>query len=250
MWKIITAALIATLTTHTFSQTNIEKVVPLSNANKLELDFVWPDLVTIKGWDSNEIKLEGMVNINNGLNDEAFKLRVQESGNSIKVSSYIENHDRLPKRIVIKKDGQIHFFNTDSRNDPEVRKYLRENGSNFDYMSHGVLKEIQLVIYVPSSIALDAYCKYGLIEFQYITGALSASSKYGGIDISVGSLDKKLKAGTRFGEKYSDLSENFSSISFGDQPGEWDWISYGVSKSEGDQEIQSEFGNIYIRKKP
>lgn len=248
MLRIITAILLTVWTNTAFTQTSITKAVPLNNIGKIELDFTWPELITIQGWDKNEIKIEGSVAINQGQNDEAFKLKVQESDGSLKISSYIENHDRLPKKILIRKNGEEHFFNTDDKNAPEIVKYREENGSSFDYMSHGVIKDISLTIYVPTSILLDAYCEYGLIELRNLSGELSAASKYGGIDISVNTLDKKLKVGTRFGEKYSNLSQDLTSITFGDHPGEWDWISYGTSKNSEIQELQSEFGNIYIRK--
>ena len=72
-------------------------------------------------------------------------------------------------------------------------------------------------------------------------------SKFGGIDVST-TGNQTIKAGTKFGEKYTNLEYPVKSISAGNHPGKWDWVLLGTTKASKEHELKSDFGNIYIRK--
>lgn len=226
-------------------QTKIEKVESVKEGQTIVMDFTWPELITVKTWDKNEVKLIATVSINNGQNDDAFELEVEQTSTGISISSLVKNMDDLPKKIMIKHGGQEYFFDTDDRNSVEIRAFEKENGK-VKYTNFGVIMDITLEIYVPNNVILDAYCKFGLIEVIGFSGAMKINSKFGGVDVTTGNKGT-LKAGTKFGEKYTDLNKPTTTISFGDHPGKWDWVSFNLNNDEVQQEVKSEFGNVYIR---
>lgn len=230
-------------------QTKIDKTIATKSGQNVSLDFTWPELIQVSSWDKNEIKVEALVSINQGQNDDAFKLEVDNVAGSIRVKSDIRGFEGLPKKIMIRAGGEEYFFNTDDRNSPEVVRFLDEKGSNgYEYMNHGVIMDIKIVVYVPSNINLDIYSKYGLVEVNGYSGKLQVQSKFGGVDVKVPLAKNTIKAGTKFGKKYTDLDQKFATLEYGDHPGKWDWVSCDINGGGVLQELKSEFGNIYIRK--
>jgi hypothetical protein len=249
MKYIISLIILAGVGNFALCQTKINKTIATKSGQNVSLDFTWPELIQVSSWEKNEIKIEAQVTINRGQNDDAFKLEVDEAAGSIRVKSEIENFEDLPKKIMIRSGGQEYFFNTDDRNSPEVVKFLDDKGSNgYEFMNHGVIMDIKLVVYVPSNINLDIYSKYGMVEIMKYSGKLQVHSKFGGVDIKVPGAKNTIKAGTKFGRKYTDLDQKFASLEFGDHPGKWDWVSCDINGGGALQELKSEFGNIYIRK--
>ena len=148
-----------------YSQTKIEKVVPIKQGKNVNFDFTWPELITFKTWTGNEVKLVASVEINKGQNDDAFKFTVEEVANEVHIATFIENYKDIPRKIVIRKVGQEYFFNTDDTNSAEIRKFKEENGEGgYDYINHGVIMDITLEVWVPNNISIDVYSKFGMIE--------------------------------------------------------------------------------------
>jgi hypothetical protein len=247
--KSIIGLLIVICTWHiSYGQTKIEKIVPVKEGQNINFDFTWPELITFKTWTGTEVKLVATVEINKGQNDNAFKFKVDQSSSETHIASFIENFKSLPRKIVIRKGGQEYFFNTDDTNSPEIRKFKEENGEGgYDYINHGVIMDITLEVWVPNNISIDVYSKYGMIEVLGFTGNMKVHSKFGGIDVST-TGNQPIKAGTKFGEKYTNLEYPIRSISVGNHPGKWDWVQLGATKSSKKHELKSDFGNIYIRK--
>ena len=67
-----------------------------------------------------------------------------------------------------------------------------------------------------------------------------------GVDVTSGKKGT-LKAGTKFGQKYTNLNATVTTISVGDHPGKWDWVAFKLNGDGTEQEVKSEFGNVYIR---
>ncbi len=230
------------------AQSKVEKVIPVGAGQSIAMEFTWPELITIKTWNKNEIKLVARVDINRGQNDDAFKLVVDQSSSTINIASVIENYKNLPRKIVINKGGQEYFFNTDDHNSPEIIKFKEDYGSaNFNYTQYGVIMDITLEIWIPENVSLEVKSKYGMVEVLGFNGDMKIHSKFGGIDVS-SSGNQQIKVGTKFGEKYTNLTNSIKSVSVGNHPGKWDWVMIGASNSSGSQELKSEFGNIYIRR--
>jgi hypothetical protein len=227
------------------AQTKLEKVVPVKSGENVNMDFTWPELISIKTWDRDEIKLVASVDINKGQNNDAFIFEVNNNSSGITIASLIKGYKGLPKKIMIMQGGQEYFFDTDDTKSPEVRKFKKEHPGSYEYMNYGVITEITLEVWVPKSIKMDIYSKFGLIEVSDFTGDMKIHSKFGGVDVSSAG-NTAIKAGTRFGEKYTNLDSPMESIALGNSPGKWDWVMLGNGNPK--QEVKSDFGNVYLRK--
>jgi hypothetical protein len=232
-----------------FAQTKVEKVVPAQSAQKLMLDFDYPELIKIQTWDRKEVLIKGTVSINKGENDEAFELVTQTSGNTITVSSVIKDKENLPKRIVIKKGDTEYVFKAKDYKDPEVRKFLDENGSNYTYMSTGIIKEIQLEIFVPVGLETSLYAKYGIVEVLGFNAPLTADAKYGGVDATINPrVTGELIARTHYGEILTNLDLTFNSEK--DKDSNYNkWTQVSAKPGTGPRYLlESKYGKVYLRK--
>lgn len=246
MQRIICLIIVAYWANLAQAQSKVEKLVPVQAGQTVNMDFKWPELITIRTWDKNEVKLVASVDINKGQNDDAFVFEVNETSSGVTIASHIKNFKSLPRKILIKKDGQEYFFNTDDHSSPEIQKFRNEYGNDgYDYMNVGVIMDITVEIWLPSNANLDVYSKFGLVEVLGFGGKMLIHSKFGGVDVS-SSGKPAIKAGTKFGEKYTNLTGEIKTISLGSHPGSWDWVLLGSGTAK--QEVKSDFGNVYLRK--
>ena len=246
MKNLICLIIVAGWANLAISQTKVEKIVPVKSGGNIKMEFKWPELITIRTWERNEVKLIGSVEINKGENDDAFAFDVDQSSSGVIIESFIKNFKNLPRRILIKKGDQEYFFNTNDPNSPEIRKFKKEHGQDgYDYTSHGVIMDINLEVWIPSKCTLDVYSKFGLVEVIGFQGDMVVHSKFGGVDVSTHG-GESIRAGTKFGEKYTNIEGSIETVSLGDHPGDWDWVRIG--KGNKHQEVKSDFGNVYLRK--
>lgn len=223
------------------AQTPVNKTFAVKPGQTISMHFDYPELIKITTWDKNEIEITGMVSINGGENDDAFKLDISSSGSAIKVKSEIPTLNELPHRVTITRDGKKMVF----KNKEEYKKFTAENGKDYGNMSYGSDVDIQLVIKVPKNT--DTYIKsvYGLIEVKNFAGPLVAEATYRGIDASVIERSTgELKAETGFGQIYSNLEMKFSGSDFQD-------FHTVVSAKLGNgpnYSFESKYGNVYLRK--
>ena len=213
------------------------------------MNFKYPKLITIESWDQQEINITAEVSINKGLNNDAFDIVAQED-ELLTINSIIKDFDRLPKKIVIKHGGNEYFFNTENINSPEVQKFLEDKGLiGYEYMNHGVIKDIYLSIKVPNRINLEVNAKYGMVEVESFSGNMDVNSRYGGVDVSIAdNANISLEIKSKFGDVYSNLDTEFSSDDRYFRMGRWSTLFGELNSGQKKQELKSEFGNIYIRK--
>jgi len=233
-----------------FAQKNLNKSIEANGIQTIHLDFKYPETVKISSWDKSEVQITGRVMINNGENDEAFKINFEKEGKELYISSEIEGLDDLPKRIMIRKDGENYYFPTDDYNDPKVQQFLKDNGDNHQYQMHGVIKEITLVILVPRKTELKVVAKYGLVELKDITAPIEVDAKYGGVDLSISPTSpRNVTARTKFGEIYSDLDFKVNKeLSEGGEYFKWTTVAAQLNGGGTTCLLTSKFGNVYIRK--
>ena len=236
------------ITFYGFGQQQIAVSKSASGIDKITMDFKYPELITLSAWDKNEVSISGKAKINNGENDEAFKLNVEDVDGQLKISSLIENIESLPKRIVIRRGGIDYFFPTDNIDDPEVRQFLA-NGDH-QYQTYGVIKEITLDIKVPRNIAIELNAKYGLVEVIDLDNPLVVDAKYGGADVSFSpNSPRNIKAKTKFGEMFSDLDMTINTDkSDHGQYFKWTTISAQLAGGGTSCILESKYGNLYLRK--
>ena len=230
------------------AQTDFEKKVPVQAGQPLHMVFEHPELIRIQTWESDHILVKGSVSINKGESDEAFQLKVDKSGNALTITSYLEDEENIPRRIVIRQDDTDYYFPTSDRNDPEVKKFLDAHDGKYTYMTTGIIKEIRLDIFVPVNTTTLIEAKFGMVEVKDFKAPLIVNSKFGGVDASLAtSRVGHLKASTRFGEILSNLDITFDTNKQEDTHDHWTIITATAGHGP-DYEFESKFGKVYLRK--
>lgn len=230
-----------------YSQTKIEKTIPAQQGQKLVLNFDYPEL-KLQTWDKNEVLIKGTVSINRGENDNAFELQVNSSAQEINVTSIIKDKENIPQRIVIKKGDTEYFFKAKDYNDPVVQKFLEENGREYSYMSNGIVKEINLEIFVPKNIETNVQAKYGMVEVKNFDAPLTIDARYGGVDATiVAAATGQITARSRYGEILTNLDIKFDQARNMDKHDSWTEISATPGKGPR-YLIESKYGKVYLRK--
>lgn len=248
MKTLLTACLLA-CTSILFAQKKVEKTIPVQRGQKLVLNFDYPELIKIQTWDKQEILITGTASINRGENDDAFELQVTNTPNELTVVSHIRDKENLPQRIVIKHGEQEVYFKAKDWNDPEVQKFMEENGRQFNYMSNGVIMDIELEIFIPKGMETRVEAKYGLVEIKKFEASLVVEAKYGGVDATITPASyTELKARTHYGEILTNLNIKFDSG--------WDgehrypkWTEISAKGTSGPNYFfESKYGKVYLRK--
>jgi hypothetical protein len=228
------------------SQSNIQKTVKLKKGQKVILTIDDANLINIKGWDEDHMEINAMVLINNGNNNDSYQILIDEKTGNMHIQGFIQNKDKLPRMIQIKKGGQLYSFNTDNSKGPEIMKFYEEHGRDgIQWTSHGVMWDINYEIRIPKGTELEVSSRFGIIDIDDFEGNLQANSKHGGVDIAVESsrkMDFNLKSD--WGEIFTNLNLNFNSGYNKDNKE----ITCSLNGGGGlFADLESKHGNIYIR---
>jgi hypothetical protein len=231
----------------TEAQTPVKKSIPWKVGQKLVMDFDHPDM-KIHTWDKNEVSIGGTVSINRGENDNAFDIIVEESAGQVKISSILKDKEKIPQRIVIKKGDEEFYFKANSYNDPEVQKFLEQNGHEYSYMSNGIIRDIELEIFVPKGTETVLNLKYGTVEVTKFDAPLTIDAKYGKIDASITPQSLgELTARARHGEILTNLDIKFDQEPFTGKKDSWTIITAKPGKGPY-YRFESKYGNVYLRR--
>ena len=225
------------------AQTPIRKSLLVQPGQRLHMNFDYPDLIKVKTWDKNEIKIEGTVSINGGENDDAFELITEMGTNLVSVRSQIHNMKNLPQRVTVIRKGKKLIF----KDKGEYKKYKELNGGEFDMMSYGQEFEIRLEITVPRSMETHIESVYGMVEVNEFEGPLTVVATYGGVDASLTEKNVgELEAETNYGEIYSDLDTKL----VGSNIDRDFYIQVSARLGQGPRySFESKYGNVYLRKR-
>ena len=131
--KIITFIL-AAIVCVTQAQTSIQKSIPVRTGQAIKMNFDYPELVKVTTWDRNEVLIEGSVTINNGENDDAFELHVDNEGSYISIANVIRDMKNLPQVVTVLKDGKKTIF----RSKADYEKHKEQFGGGYNVKSWGV----------------------------------------------------------------------------------------------------------------
>ncbi len=242
--------ILTVLSVAAYAQTAIEKTFPLQGAKELVTIFDDPD-VLIQTWDKNEVMIKGTVSINNGENDAAFELQSSVNNGVLSITSVIKDKENLPRHIVIKKGDREYIFKAKGFEDPEVQKFLDENGHDYSYMSNGLLININLQMFVPKNFKTSVNAKHGMVEFKTFNAPLKVVAKHGKVDATIPSTVGNLTARTKHGEILSNLDVKFDQQPFEARKrgGDSNWTEITTHPGSGpDYFIESKHGTIYLRK--
>ncbi|MBX7125608.1 MAG: hypothetical protein K1X47_07935 [Cyclobacteriaceae bacterium] len=225
------------------AQTEIQKEIAVQADESLKLRFDYPK-VRITTWNEPKILVTGSVSINGGENDDAFELRFRKDGSVITLEDEIHNLKSLPHRIKVVTAGKSMQF----KSQKEFAAFAALNGKIFDSKSEGVDIDIALEIKVPASMSIDADMKYGLLEAIPGLAPFSASSTYGGVDLSVDSNNwGDLVAETNYGTIYSNLAIDPGTATIQEEDFHMRMVAHRPSGSR--YKAVSKYGNVYLRKK-
>jgi hypothetical protein len=225
------------------AQTAVNKSIPVQAGQTLVMKFDYP-VVKVSTWDKNEISIQGTVNINDGENDDAFKLTTATSGKEITVRTEIAGVDKLPHRItVVEGENKMTF-----RDKEALNKYEREHGKRkYEMQSWGVDIDVVLEIKVPRNMSTRIDAVYGMVEVPGFDGPLVVASTYGGVDAALVERNAgEIIAETNYGNIYTNLD-----VKFGGEANKQENFHTYVSAKPGKghtYSFDSKYGNVYIRK--
>lgn len=225
------------------AQTVMSRSVPTKSGQKVSISFDYPELIKISTWEKSETEVVAQVKINNGENDDAFELIMEDRSGIITIENRIKNMKNLPQTITVVDGAQKISFQSKE----EYRKYKAEKGHSFNLVSTGVDMEITVEIKVPKNAITSLTSTYGMVEVKDYFGPLNVTAQYGGVDAALSeSLVGELSAETNYGQIYSNLSFKFE----GDDVREKDFYTLVSAKpGKGPRYVfESKYGNVYLRK--
>jgi hypothetical protein len=231
-----------------FGQRSLEEKVVVQKDQQIFLDFDYPKLIKVYTNTSNELLIKGKVSINRGEHDDAFELIISSDQSKVQVASRLKNKDKIPNRILIKRGDREYYFKTDNYNDPEIRKFIDENGGDYGYMNTGIIQEIELEVYVPKNVTTTIQAKYGMVEVLSCQFPLSIIATYAGADVTVPVQGvSELSARTRYGEILTNLVQKPIAKEFDKSHDKWTEVSYKLGAGSTIN-VESKYGKVYLRK--
>lgn len=225
------------------AQTNVSKSVPVKKGQTVAMKFDYPELIRVSTWDKDEVSIQASVAINNGENDDAFELSVDNNGSSVIVENRIKNIKNLPQMITVMDGVEKIIF----KSKEEYKKYKAENGRAFDRVSWGADIDVTIEVKIPRGIKTDIVSTYGMVEVSSFDGPLAVEAQYGGVDVALNEkLIGELSAVTNYGQIYSNLDVLFA----GNDLQEKDfYTSISAKPGSGPRyDLESKYGNVYLRK--
>lgn len=233
----------------TANSQNYQKTFSTSGIETVQIEFDYPELIEVKFWDKEEVSISGTVNINLGKNNDRFAITNLREGKILKLTSQINDLDDLPRTITIKKGDEKVYFTTDDFNDPKVKAFMAENGDH-QYFQKGVMKEIRLVLTVPSRVNLEIDAKYGVVEMKDAAEAkVKVNAKYGAVDVSLRtSSNRVLQLRTKYGEIYSDLDLKVEASDETWGINKWTTVKGQLNNGGPLLDLESKYGNVFVRK--
>jgi hypothetical protein len=246
MKKLIAIFVCFPIWMNTFAQSTLQENIEVKRNQKVNITINDANLINVSGWNENHILVKATVRINNGKNDDSYKIETEKRNGEVFIEGFIKDKNQLPRIIQIKKGDQIYSFNTDDMNSPEIQKFYEEQGSDgIQWTSHGVMWDIQYEISIPQHIQLIIESKFGLIDIENFNGNIQANSKHGGVDLAVSAsrkIDFNLKSD--WGEIFTDLDLRFDK----NESKNWTHISCNLNGGGGTlASLESKHGNIYLR---
>ena len=207
------------------AQESSTKTIDAERIDKLHGDFEWGNAV-FSSWNRDEIEIKATYSINDGENDDAFQLKVEENDNQLSVYVDVKDYESLPRKILVWKDGVKYVF-PEGKNKEENQRMIREKlGEDArDMYSHGVDIDIQVEINVPERLFVDVESTYGNLVFESFQNKVKARNTYGGIEAVYAAGETS---------KEADLSSTYS------------YVDVTLPGSEGrDVEMTTEYGSLY-----
>ena len=229
---VLTFLLALCISQQGLSQEKIEKTYDAWGMQNIDLSFKYPELVRIKTWDKQEVKISALIDIDEGKGNNKFRLEDQSGDDGLRIYSVIEDIEQLGRFVVPSPDGD------------QVNTRVNYRGKQ----RNCVEVSVQLEITVPAKIPVQVESIYGMVEIVDSPVSMEVDARYGGIDAVIQDVSSRgLLAKTQWGQIYSNLDVT---LDLNGNPGVGDWMKAVVaSKQDGTSlYLASQYGNVYLRK--
>ncbi len=233
-----------------FAQTKVSKRYEVNINQQIKLQFDDANIINIVGWEENHISIVARVSINNNQQNDAFQFEESTDNGTKSIAGFIKDKGTLPKVIRIKKGDEIFTFDTDDWNSPEIQEFYSTHGKEgIEWTSHGLSREINLIIKLPQRSDLMITSKHGIIELENMLGKVEANSVHGGIDLTVDEKMKgKLNVKTKWGNIYSNVNLEIDKEQSSDR--DWNKLTATINGGNGSSiSLESRHANVYLRNK-
>ena len=254
-----------------YAQREIDETRSIANSiDRLKIDGEWGN-ITLKKSQDNQLRLEGTAMINKGENDDAFEYSWEVKNNTLYFQADIPNLESLPKYVSYEKNGQKFYERISDGGSFDWKDIDLEDKDGYRQMNVGVLVDVDLVIYVPSSLFIDGSMGYGNMMLDGIGNDCTLKNTYGHIlatfnrdnipkqctlkstysfvDVSLASdLQLDLSLETDYGEIYSDVNFVQDLDSSVDEMYH-NKIVGTLNNGGNDLQLAATYNNIYLRNK-
>ncbi|MEL6557142.1 MAG: hypothetical protein AAFQ94_03095 [Bacteroidota bacterium] len=200
----------------TFGQSKkVTESIPVTNEERLSLQFPFAQDIKIKTWDKKEVRIEVEVEINKGKNNDMFALKSSKTASEI----HVEMDEQVWEKVQSKTD-------------------CNSWSSTINY-----------VVYMPANIELKANSVSGNFEITYFDSPVTLNTVAGEIDMTISqqhSLD--FSARTLTGDIYSDIEIQSPEGKDGLKQIVGQTIKGRISEGGKKSELETISGHIYLRK--
>ncbi len=212
-----------------FAQKIIEKTLPYTKDQKIDMNLKFGDHIQVNAWDKKEVYIKAVIEINGGKLNDALVMNFTSDKESIRVLADFD------KQLI--KQGKREDCPTENGS---FRGY--HDGNNY------VCSTITYQIYIPKGAGLDMETISANIELKEVTGPVHAKSISGYVDMNWPARQAASVAmKTITGEVYSDLDLNF--LNKKDRPQIVGYLIKGTLNGGGpDVHLESISNDVFLRK--
>jgi hypothetical protein len=239
MKKLIFTVILTLCTLVVFAQEEIKvSNFDASKVEQIDLQFEYPELVSINTWDQNEVKITADIFINDGEDNENFKLSSKLRNGVLVIESDIKNIDGYSNYMINRdNDDGMHI----TRNGTTISK-------NGRWRRNSIVISVRLEIMIPEGMDVKVDARYGIVEVLSNDISLDIEARYGGIDIMVDEkMDLDILAKTQWGQIYHNLDTKLRADGEG-APGKWMRTEASLNRGTKKLHAESQYGNVYLRK--
>lgn len=271
MRTILVAVSILLCVSVNYAQKSVKKTIKTKSGQEVNFKFNRAD-VKITPWDKNEISISGTAKVNNGENDDAFTVKIEEINGIWNVRTFLKNESDVPRIISMTKDGVTSYRKVDKeKNMWDGWDNLSEQGEKYDRVNIGIVTEIELEVKVPQNIKIKVLSKFGDIDIKNFEGELHAKNTHGHInaifsktirsdislaathnfvDVSVPSNSKlNIDLKSTHGEMLTDLDLNFNTLGRDENKcSHRNRIMANLNGGGTNLSLKATHNNVYLRK--
>lgn len=226
---ILTIIYLVVLMHTSFAQKIIEKTLPYSKDQKIEMDLKFGDHIQVNAWDKKEVYIKAVIEVNNGKLNDALLVNFLSDKENIKV--LVDFDEQLIKQ------GRREDCPSE---DGSFRGY--HDGNNY------ICSTITYQVYIPKGADLSMETISANIDLRELTGPIVAKSISGYVDMIWPSKQgASVAMKTITGEVYSDLDINF--LNKKDSPQMVGYLLKGTLNGGGpDVRLESISNDVFLRR--